>query len=126
MSNLTTKRFVIRKSLIGKNTVITFVNKKQETVSYNHDEVYNTHKERFESMNCFQKYKSYTNSNCVPSFCRNLQTVTEQYQLKPSQFHLFTRKSNMNKYTVVMVFVSSILTLQQIQTKYDQYWIIIM
>ena len=79
MSNLTntlkTKRFVIRKSLIGKNTIITFVNKKQETVSYNHDEVYNTHKERFESMNCFEKYKSYTNSNCVPSFCRNLQTI---------------------------------------------------
>ena len=42
---LKTKRFVIRKSLIGKNTIITFVNKKQETVSYNHDEVYNTHKE---------------------------------------------------------------------------------
>ena len=62
-NTLTTKRFVIRKSLIGKNTIITFVNKKQETVSYNHDEVYNTHKERFESMNCFQKYKSYTNSN---------------------------------------------------------------
>ena len=36
---LKTKRFVIRKSLIGKNTVITFVNKKQENVSYNHDEV---------------------------------------------------------------------------------------
>ena len=51
MSNLTTKRFVIRKSLIGKNTIITFVNKKQEKVQYNHDEVYNSHKERFESMN---------------------------------------------------------------------------
>ena len=32
MSKLETKRFVIRKSLIGKNTVITFVNKKQEKV----------------------------------------------------------------------------------------------
>ena len=74
---LKTKRFVIRKSLIGKNVVISFTNKKQENVSYNHDEVYNTHKERFEEMNCFQKYKSYTNSNAVPSFCRNLQTVTE-------------------------------------------------
>ena len=74
---LKTKRFVIRKSLIGKNTVITFTNKKQEIVSYNHDEVYNTHKEKFESMNCFQKYKSYTNSNAVPAFCRNLQTITE-------------------------------------------------
>jgi len=72
---LETKRFVIRKSLIGKNTVITFVNKKQEKVSYFHDEVYNTHKEKFDNMNCFQKYKSYTNSNCVPKFCRDLQTI---------------------------------------------------
>jgi len=71
-NNLTTKRFVIRKSLIGKNTVITFTNKKQEKVSYNHDEVYNTHKERFEAMNCFAKYKSYTNSNAIPAFCREL------------------------------------------------------
>jgi hypothetical protein len=72
-NTLTTKRFVIRKSLIGKNTIITFTNKKQEKVSYNHDEVYNTHKERFESMNCFAKYKSYTNSNAIPAFCRDLQ-----------------------------------------------------
>ena len=72
VEELKTKRFVIRKSLIGKNTVITFTNKKQENVSYNHDEVYNTHKERFESMNCFAKYKSYTNSNAIPAFCREL------------------------------------------------------
>ena len=72
-NTLTTKRFVIRKSLIGKNTIITFTNKKQENVSYNHDEVYNTHKERFEAMNCFAKYKSYTNSNAIPAFCRDLQ-----------------------------------------------------
>ena len=67
---LTTKRFVIRKSLIGKNAVITFTNKKQEVVTYNHDEVYNRNKERFDSMNCFQKYKSYTNTNNIPTFCR--------------------------------------------------------
>ena len=73
--NLTTKRFVIRKSLIGKNAVITFTNKKQEQVSYNHDEVYNTHKDRFEAMNCFEKYKSDTYSNAVPAFCRNLQNT---------------------------------------------------
>ena len=72
VEELKTKRFVIRKSLIGKNTIITFTNKKQEKVSYNHDEVYNTHKERFESMNCFAKYKSYTNSNAIPAFCRDL------------------------------------------------------
>ena len=91
-NNLTTKRFVIRKSLIGKNTVITFVNKKQEKVSYNHDEVYNTHKDRFESMNCFAKYKSYTNSNAIPAFCREL-TIKQQLVLykQSSQFHLFSR-----------------------------------
>ena len=72
MSNLITKRFVIRKSLIGKNVIITFTNKKNEEMSYSHDEVYNTHKEKFESMNCFNKYKSYTNSNTIPAFCRDL------------------------------------------------------
>ena len=76
MSKLETKRFVIRKSLIGKNTIITFINKKQEKVSYSHDEVYNTHKERFESMNCFAKYKSYTNTNAMPAFCRDMK-ITE-------------------------------------------------
>ena len=72
-NNLTTKRFVIRKSLIGKHTIITFVNKKNETVKYNHDEVYNAHKERFDNMNCFQLYKNYTNTNAMPAFCRDLQ-----------------------------------------------------
>ena len=74
---LITKRFVIRKSLIGKKAIITFTTKKGNKVTYNHDEVYNKNKDRFESMNCFQKYKSYTNSNCVPSFCRNLQTIVK-------------------------------------------------
>ena len=71
-NTLTTKRFVIRKSLLGKNTVITFINKKGDTISYNHDKVYNVNKERFESMNCFKKYKSYTNSNNIPTFCRDI------------------------------------------------------
>ena len=73
MTKLTTKRFVIRKSLIGKNTIITFTNKKGDTISYNHDEVYNTHKKRFDEMPCFDKYKSHTNSNNIPAFARDLQ-----------------------------------------------------
>ena len=71
-NKLTTKRFVIRKSLLGKNTVITFTNKKGDTISYNHDKVYNVNKERFESMECFKKYKSYTNTNNIPTFCRDI------------------------------------------------------
>jgi len=73
VNNLTTKRFVIRKSLIGSNTIITFVNKKNETIKYNHDDVYSTHQERFETMQCFQQYKNYTNTNAMPAFCRDLQ-----------------------------------------------------
>ena len=72
MQKLTKKRFVIQKSLIGKNVLITFINKKGDTMSYNHDDVYNTHKEKFDNMNCFEKYKSYTNSNTIPAFCRDL------------------------------------------------------
>ena len=69
-------RFVIRKSLIGKDVVIEFTNKKGEVVKYNHDEVYKIHQLRFVAMNCFQKYKSYTNTNCMPAFCRDMK-ITE-------------------------------------------------
>jgi len=75
-NNLTTKRFVIRKSLIGTNTIITFTNKKDQTFTYDHDEIYSTFQEKFENMNCFQQYKSYTNSNTVPKFCRELSEIS--------------------------------------------------
>jgi len=39
-NKITTKRFVIRKSLIGTNSVITFTNKKDITFTYDHDEIY--------------------------------------------------------------------------------------
>ncbi len=74
-NNLTTKRFVIRKSLIGTNSVITFTNKKDITFTYDHDEIYSTFQEKFESIKCFQEYKSYTNSNTVPAFARNLAEI---------------------------------------------------
>ena len=76
-NNLTTKRFVIRKSLLDTNTVITFTNSKVITFTYDHDEIYSTFQEKFESMPCFQEYKSYTNSNTVPKFCRDLATISE-------------------------------------------------
>ena len=76
MNKLTTKRFVIRKSLIGTNTVITFTNNKDITFTYDHDEIYSTFQEKFESMKCFQEYKSYTNSNTVPRFCREMSEIS--------------------------------------------------
>jgi hypothetical protein len=72
VEELKTKRFVIRKSLIGKNTIIIFTNKKDEVCKYDHDAVYKKHQKRFDEMPCFAKYKSYTNSNNLPAFCRDM------------------------------------------------------
>jgi hypothetical protein len=69
---LTTTRFVIRKSLIGTNTLITFKNHKGEACEYNHDLVYEQLKDKFEAMPCFAKYKNYTNTNNLPKFVREL------------------------------------------------------
>ena len=75
MSILTSKRFVIRKSLIGKNQIISFTNKKGITIEYNHDIAYNIMKENLSKMNCFQKYKSYTASGNIPTVLRNVELV---------------------------------------------------
>ena len=69
---LTTKRFVIRKSLIGTNTVISFTNSKSVLCTYDHDKVYNALKSKFDLMPCFEKYGSYTNTNNLPAFVRAL------------------------------------------------------
>ena len=90
---MTLKRFVIRKSLIGKNEVITFTNKKGETVKYDHDAVYNTHKERFNSMNCFTKYKSYTNTNCMPAFCRDMK-ISQCNSVTIGSYYSFSYNAN--------------------------------
>ena len=75
MSTLNSKRFVIRKSLIGKNQIINFTNKKGVEITYNHDIVYEIMKDKLNSMNCFTKYKSYTSSNNIPVMLRNMELV---------------------------------------------------
>ena len=71
-NSLTTKRFVIRKSLIGTNTVISFENAKKVICTYDHDKVYTALKSKFDLMPCFDKYGSYTNTNNLPAFVRAL------------------------------------------------------
>ena len=71
MSNLQSKRFVVRKSLIGKNQIIEVTFKSGKTFTYNHDIVYELMKGKLNSMNCFEKYKSYTSSTSVPVILRD-------------------------------------------------------
>ena len=67
---LKSKRFVVRKSLIGKNQVIVFTTKKGDEVKYNHDIVYEIMKEKLTKLPCWEKYKSYTASNNIPTVLR--------------------------------------------------------
>ena len=76
MSNvLKSKRFVVRKSLVGKNQVIEFTNKKGVTVKYNHDVVFSIMKDNLEKLACWAKYKSYTATNNIPTILRGKELV---------------------------------------------------
>ena len=65
------KRFVVRKSLIGKNKTIEVSFKNGKTATYNHDKVFAIMKDKLEVMPCWEKYKSYTASNNIPMMVRN-------------------------------------------------------
>tara|TARA_Y100001938_G_scaffold67943_1_gene94263 strand:- start:87 stop:338 length:252 start_codon:yes stop_codon:yes gene_type:complete len=72
---LKSKRFVVRKSLIGKNQIITFVTKKGKEITYNHDKVFDIMKETLTKLPCWEKYKSYTATNNIPMVLRNKELV---------------------------------------------------
>ena len=78
---LKSKRFVVRKSLIGKNQIITFTTKKGDNVTYNHDKVYEIMKSTLENLPCWTKYKSYTATNNIPMICRNKELVQFFYSI---------------------------------------------
>ena len=69
------KRFVVRKSLVGKNQVIEFTNKKGDVTKYNHDVVFSIMKENLEKLACWAKYKSYTASGNIPTILRAKELV---------------------------------------------------
>ena len=69
------KRFVVRQSLILKNQVIEFTNIKGDTITYNHDKVFEVMKSKLETLPCWTKYKSYTATNNIPLVCRNIELV---------------------------------------------------
>jgi len=68
MTNITKSRFIISNSLLGSNLIITFTNKKGESYTYDHDQVFAKNQSKLLSMNCFIKYGNYTNSNKLPSW----------------------------------------------------------
>ena len=75
MSKITSKRFVVRQSLIGKNQTIEVTFKNGNQVTYNHDKVYSIMKENLNKLNCFEKYGSYTSSTNIPKVLRDKKLV---------------------------------------------------
>tara|TARA_B100001939_G_scaffold45681_1_gene35317 strand:- start:454 stop:750 length:297 start_codon:yes stop_codon:yes gene_type:complete len=76
MSNLLqSKRFVVRQSLIGKNTNVEVSFKNGKVITYSHDKAYEIMKDNLEAMNCWEKYKSYTATNNIPKVLRDTDAV---------------------------------------------------
>lgn len=74
-NTLQSKRFVVRQSLLGKDTNIEVTFKNGTQVTYSHDKAFAIMKESLEAMNCWAKYKSYTASGNLPKVLRESDAV---------------------------------------------------
>jgi len=77
---ITRKNFVVRKSWFGRNQIITFVNNKNEKVTYNHDEVLKVMLPKLNIMPCWLKRGYWSQSTRMPSNVREV--VIERVELK--------------------------------------------
>jgi len=74
------KNFVVRKSWYGRNQIITFVNNKNQKITYNHDEVLKVMLPKLNIMPCWIKRGYWSQSTDMPSNVR--QTVIERVDLE--------------------------------------------
>jgi len=74
-NSIQSKRFVIRKSLIGQNTIIDVTFKSGKTFKYNHDKAFELMKDNLTKLACWDKYKSYTSSTSIPKVLQNVEVI---------------------------------------------------
>jgi|TARA_B110000467_G_C18086523_1_gene349532 hypothetical protein len=74
---ITRKNFVVRSTWMGRNQVITFVNNKNQQVTYNHDEVLNAMLPKLNIMPCWIKRGYWSQSTNMPSNVRHLAEFIE-------------------------------------------------
>jgi len=67
--------FVVRKSWLGRNQIITFVNNKNQRVTYNHDEVLKVMLPKLSIMPCWIKREYWSQSTDMPANVRHLATI---------------------------------------------------
>ena len=71
------KNFVVRESWLNRNQIITFVNNKNQKVTYNHDEVLNAMLPKLSIMPCWIKRGYWSQSTNMPLNVRGLATIEE-------------------------------------------------
>jgi len=62
--------FVVRKSWLGRNQIITFINNKHEQITYNHDEVLKVMLPKLNILPCWIKRGYWSQSTDMPSNVR--------------------------------------------------------
>ena len=67
--------FVVRKSWLGRNQTITFINNKNQRVTYNHDEVLNVMLPKLSIMPCWIKREYWSQSTDMPANVRHLAEI---------------------------------------------------
>ncbi len=69
------QNFVVRKNWLGRNQVITFVNNKNQRITYNHDEVLKVMLPKLSIMPCWIKREYWSQSTDIPSTVKHLAQV---------------------------------------------------
>ena len=74
---ITRKNFVVRKSWLGRNQVITFTNNKGQTITYNHDEALKVMLPKLSILPCWAKRGYWSQSTNAPKNVLASEAVTE-------------------------------------------------
>ena len=76
---ITRKNFVVRKSWMGRNQIITFTNNKNHRITYNHDEVLKVMLPKLSILPCWIKRGYWSQSTDMPKNVRKI--VLERVKL---------------------------------------------
>ena len=76
---ITRQNFVVSKSWLGRNQIITFVNNKKQKITYNHDEVLKVMLPKLNIMPCWIKRGYWSQSTDMPTNVRDI--VIDRVQL---------------------------------------------
>jgi len=74
---ITRKNFVVRKSWLGRNQMITFINNKDQVVTYNHDTILEAMLPKLNIMPCWIKRGYWSQSTNLPTNVRHLAEIVD-------------------------------------------------